>query len=342
MCYSAQVQEAYDEYVTMFGADIDIETFWRLYGQRMWDPKIKIPRAMDVSFQSPKSELDKKIRESIIAYQGKQAKELEAELAKQRKRLEDPEPEQEQLFDTKKLMSREHRIATEKIEAIQKKLADLGRIELSDDDSRIYPGYYCPVMVYEHGNKVVRPMRYHCRIPNAPESYDKQFPGTYNARRDNLEGYWKEVFGYTHGIIIVNAFYEHVQRSAVERVVLEFTPRPVQPLFVACLWSKWRGPVGGELYSFAIVTDEPPPEIAAAGHDRCLIPIKRENVDAWLNPNPRNLAASYAILDDRERPYYEHREIESSLRIIPKSPRTKAKSKPDAEDVQHPPQDSLF
>ena len=32
-----------------------------------------------------------------------------------------------------------------------------------------------------------------------------------------------------------------------------------------------------------------------------------ENVDAWLNADPRNLGALYAILDDRERPYYEHR-----------------------------------
>ena len=55
------------------------------------------------------------------------------------------------------------------------------------------------------------------------------------------------------------------------------------------------------------LTDEPPPEVAAAGHDRCIIPIKPENVDAWLAPETGNLAAQYAILDDRERPYYEHR-----------------------------------
>jgi len=59
--------------------------------------------------------------------------------------------------------------------------------------------------------------------------------------------------------------------------------------------------------SFAAITDEPPPEVAAAGHDRCIIPIKPEHIDAWLNPDPHNLAAQYAILDDRERPYYEHR-----------------------------------
>jgi hypothetical protein len=31
------------------------------------------------------------------------------------------------------------------------------------------------------------------------------------------------------------------------------------------------------------------------------------NVDAWMHPSPGDLAASYAILDDRERLYSEHR-----------------------------------
>ncbi len=64
---------------------------------------------------------------------------------------------------------------------------------------------------------------------------------------------------------------------------------------------------GTDLFSFAAITDEPLPEVAAAGHDRCIIPIKNECLDAWLSPDPNNLAAMYAILDDRPRPYYEHR-----------------------------------
>ncbi len=37
-----------------------------------------------------------------------------------------------------------------------------------------------------------------------------KYPGTYNARRDNLQGFWKGQFGHTHGLIVVNAFYENV------------------------------------------------------------------------------------------------------------------------------------
>lgn len=61
------------------------------------------------------------------------------------------------------------------------------------------------------------------------------------------------------------------------------------------------------MLSFAAIIDEPPDEIAAAGHDRCIVPIKPENIDAWLNPDASDLAALHAILEDRDRPFYEHR-----------------------------------
>jgi putative SOS response-associated peptidase YedK len=92
-----------------------------------------------------------------------------------------------------------------------------------------------------------------------------------------------------------------------ENVVLEFNPDPSQDMLIACLWSRWQGRGQPDLLSFAAITDDQPPEISVVGHDRCIIPIKPENVDAWLNPDAANLTAQYAILDDRNRPYYAHR-----------------------------------
>jgi len=172
-------------------------------------------------------------------------------------------------------------------------------------------------MGWENGHRVVKPMRYQCRPAHVSAKFDIERPNAYNARRDNLEGFWKNQFGHSHGIMVVTAFYENVSRhrmegrelapgEADENVILEFRPRGGQDMLVACLWSHWQGP-GEDLLSFAAITDDPPPEIAAAGHDRVIIPIKPENIDAWLNPDPGNLAALYAILDDRDRPYYEHR-----------------------------------
>ncbi len=219
---------------------------------------------------------------------------------------------------TTKAAQESQRIAGDKVKQLLGRLADLKRTELKDRDSRIFPGHYAPVMVWEDGQRVVKPMRYQCRPAGKPANYDFKYPGCYNARKDSLPGFWKMQFGYTHGVMVVNAFYENVNRhkvegrelaegEAVENMVLEFRPRPEQDMLVACLWSKWTGPDEPDLLSFAAITDEPPEEVAAAGHDRCIIPIRPENIDAWLNPDPKNLDALYAILDDRERPYYEHR-----------------------------------
>ena len=47
--------------------------------------------------------------------------------------------------------------------------------------------------------------------------------------------------------------------------------------------------------------------MAAAGRDRCIVPIKPENIDAWLKPDADNLQRQVEILKDRETPYYGHR-----------------------------------
>ncbi|MBS0508224.1 MAG: SOS response-associated peptidase family protein, partial [Proteobacteria bacterium] len=83
-----------------------------------------------------------------------------------------------------------------------------------------------------------------------------------------------------------------------------------QEMYIACLFSHWTPPAGSDepdLWSFAAVTDDPPPEVAAAGHDRCIVQLRPENVEAWLTPQGRTLDALDALLDDKARPYYEHR-----------------------------------
>ena len=39
-----------------------------------------------------------------------------------------------------------------------------------------------------------------------------------------------------------------------------------------------------------------------------MIPIRREHLDAWLNPDPDNLAGQYRVLDDREDIRYVYEE----------------------------------
>jgi putative SOS response-associated peptidase YedK len=102
---------------------------------------------------------------------------------------------------------------------------------------------------------------------------------------------------------------EHVQDEQGVNHRLRFTPRTGDPMFVACLWANWVDPDGVEpdMLCFAAVTDDPEPEVAAAGHDRTIINIKPEHIEAWLNPDPENLQALYAIFDDKRHPFYEHK-----------------------------------
>ncbi|PRY06001.1 SOS response-associated peptidase family protein [Paraburkholderia sp. BL25I1N1] len=317
MCYSAQIQADYRKFVRMFGAIMDIGEFARLFFERAEGvSKAKVPKGMEDAFAEPQTDADRQIKAAIDRFNAAQSSKLEQGLFKQRKRLADAE----RTLQTKitKAATESQRIATDKISWALGKLEDIQRTTPKAHDSRIFPGHYAPVMVIEDGQRVVKPMRYQCRIAGKPASYDVKYPGTYNARRDNLEGFWKPCFGYTHGVMLVDVFYENVSKAKFEgtlsethdrdeNIVLEFRPSNGELMHVACLWSRWTAPGEPDLLSFAAITDEPPPEVAAAGHDRCIIPIKPENIDAWLNPDPKNLDAMYAILDDRDRPYYENR-----------------------------------
>jgi putative SOS response-associated peptidase YedK len=314
MCYSAQVRASYKRYVREFGADVGIKQFFRLYWLRSQGAKIKVPKAMDAAFAEPETDEERDIKALIDAYDAEQATRLEQELFRQRKRLADAE----RILQTKttKAALENRRIAGEKIEWCLGKLSDLRRVELNDEDHRIFPGWHAPVLIERAGRRIVVPMRYQCRLAGKPAFYDAKYPGTYNARRDNLEGFWKDQFGSHHAIMVATAFYENVSRHRMEgralgegekeeNVILEFRPRPTLEMLVACLWSHWQE--GDEsLLSFAAITDAPPAEIAAAGHDRCIIPLQRENLETWLDPRG-DLPSAYRILDDRVRPYYEHR-----------------------------------
>jgi putative SOS response-associated peptidase YedK len=300
----------------MEGAGIDVAAFEHLFESRLSDPSIRICKALEANFDTPQGAAERRIAEAIAEYRRLRASALQTELFTQKKRLADAERTPQS--KTTKSAQESQRIASRKIKQLTRQLNDLERTSAGDDDARIYPLYYAPVVIQEGGERVIRPMRYHCRPAGRPALYDRKYPGLYNARRDNLERFWKGQFGHTHAIAVFWMFFENVARhdfehralrpgEAESNVVLAFDPRPAFPMKVACLWSHWEGKGESAFDSFAAITDEPPPEVAAAGHNRCVIPLKDRHLDAWLNPASADPASLYAILDDRERPYYEHR-----------------------------------
>ncbi|EKS9799771.1 MULTISPECIES: SOS response-associated peptidase family protein [Burkholderia] len=299
MCYSAKIQANYREYVRRYGADMDIETFRRIFFARASGADIKIPKAVDAAFAG----VDDEITTAIAAYRNQRTRELETALFEQRARL--AAAEKKLAAKITKKASEDVRIATNKIDAATRGLDDLRRQDLQERDSRIFPGWYAPVLIELDGKRLIVPMRYRCRIPGWTEAEEKQKQGSYNARFDSLGTAWRKVFGFTHGIVLADTFFEHVDRDGKD-VILRFDPTPPQQMQLACLWTCTEIPGADDLWSFAAITDDPPPEVAAAGHDRCVIPLKSSNVDAWLAPDPSRRAQLRDILADRERPYYEH------------------------------------
>ena len=96
MCYSAEAWTLYDGYVKEFGADIDIEEFWKLYLGREERYRIrkkasdgtKIPKGMDLNFLRPRTDLERKVQDLIAEWNGRKLAESEDELAKQVARLD--------------------------------------------------------------------------------------------------------------------------------------------------------------------------------------------------------------------------------------------------------------
>jgi putative SOS response-associated peptidase YedK len=304
MCYSSRVEADYRRYLRVAGgARLSYAAFMAAFQRRAAGAKIAFPPALEDSFLSGTSEGDQALPALIRQHREAQATDLQQKLFAQRARL--PEAERKLAAKATKTAAESKRIALAKIESYRKALAG----EVAGGTARIYPFHYAPVVTVLNGEPVVLPMRYHLRPAGAPASFDEDFDGCYNARRSSLTRFWRRQFGHSHGLALWDRFYEHVRPDGKD-VVLEFTPAGQPLMAVACLVSHWTPPPGSdepEFWSFAAVTDEPPPEVAAAGHDRCIVPLRPEHHETWLGPDPANLSALQAVLDDRERYFYEHR-----------------------------------
>jgi hypothetical protein len=241
MCYSAMVEQRFKEY-QRWSASMDWSALEEVFRARAAGESITMGKALESNFYSPQSATESRIKGYIDQYHETLATDWEQGLFAQRKRLADAERTLTQK-ETKKALE-DKRNSTNKIEWYRKKLADLKLTGLKENDSRIFPFWYAPVVIMEKGKYVVRPMRYHCRPSGKPASYDKRFDGLYNARRDSLEGFWKGLFGKRHSFVIVTSFFENAARHNFEKrelrlgekpqnLVLHFNPRSTSPIMLA-------------------------------------------------------------------------------------------------------------
>jgi len=315
MCYSAQVVQMARKLSRQLGIRIDYDEVERLFFRRLEDPGTNISRGFEANFDEPATDQERRIKGAIDEHRSRVASKMEKDLFTQKTRLVNAERSLKEK-ETKKARE-DVRIATTKIETLSTKLSRLRSSEPNEEDDRIFPFVYAGVIIKQGGQNLLTPMRYHCRPAGKPAFIDRQFPGLYNARRDNLEKFWGEQFGSHHAILVVESFFENVKRHIMEHrgllageneenVVLQFKPEPAQTMYIACLWSHWTDPQEPDLRGFAAITDEPPADVAAAGHDRCIINLKPEHIDAWLTPQGRSTIELQSMLSDRAVPVFQH------------------------------------
>jgi putative SOS response-associated peptidase YedK len=320
MCYSAQVIQMARKLHRQLGIRLDYTEIEKLFFRRLDEPNLLISRGFEANFDGPATDQERRIKGAIDAHRSRLASKMEKDLFTQKTRLANA---QRQLKEKAIKKAREDvRISTSKIETLSSKLTQLRSSAPNEEDNRIFPLVYAGVIIKKDGQNLLTPMRYHCRPAGSPAFYDRKFPGLYNARRDNLERFWDEQFGSHHAVLVVESFYENVKRHTMEHrnlfsgekeenVVLQFKPEPAQTMYIACLWSHWTDPKEPEIRGFAAITDDPPADIAAAGHDRCIINLKPEYVEAWLTPKARSRQELQAILSDRAIPVFQH-EVEKA------------------------------
>ena len=320
MCYSAMVEQNAKKYGLRYKARIQTDLYDDLFRRRSEGEKLLVNKAMELPFlKDPKSPQERAIAKYIRDYHAQKVKEFEVTLFEQKKRLN----EALKTLETKvtKKAETDKRVATNKIETAKRKIKEFGSLELSETDQRIFPFHFMSMVhLDEKGEKVVSPVRYHMRPHDEDESFDEEKDGCYNARLDNLKrvSFWKDSLASRRGFILVKKFYENVpvekylkhnklgpEQKGKKNIVLCFDPQLPDYMILPTLWDTWEEKGKPVLYSAALITDDPHPEVERAGHDRTPIPLKESAAEAWLHA-PSMEEALKVLKEQREQPYFSH------------------------------------
>lgn len=319
MCYSAEVYADFRKY-QRFGGTLDLKAFVDLFfqqGKKGSFTKL-VPKAVRDAFDQAAGQDEQDVKAAVVQAYRDVILHYEEIIVEQTERL--LKAKEKLAKKPTKTAENEARVARNKINDAEERI-EQARAAATEHDgfARVWPGHFCPVLIRDPatGERKIVPMRYRCRLVGWTEKDERLKPGTYNARMDSLKTAWRGIFGHFHGVVVARRFFESVllhdnqQRALApgekeQNIEIAFTPEPQQEMLLACLYRYVEQEDGEGFYTFAAVTRDPPPEVLAAGHNRCVIPLRAENLDAWLDPDPKNLAAQYALLEDPIDAYYQH------------------------------------
>lgn len=296
MCYSALVEASYQEYCRQFGLVFDRDGFHDLFAMRVAAPHLKIPEGLTQQLMAEDTAFGRSIAQLHAKFQSGERERITGDIATVNTAIE-------QLETQKPGKTRDKNLGA-KLRKREKLAASLEQSAAPGTTYRIYPNYFAAVIAEVDGQRLLTPMRYRI-LPRTGVEVPTQY-NVFNARRDSLQSArnWKPLFGVQHGIFPFTRFYEWVSRDG-KPAEISFSPEGYDGMWAAALYEECRTE-HGLIRSFAMVTDDPPAEVAEAGHDRCPVFLESGLLDDWLLPAGKSLEALDALLDHKERPFYSY------------------------------------
>lgn len=272
-----------------FAAGLDYDSLLRIYADRLQDTTIQIPSALDQWWiENSRNSEEKKLAKLVREFHEKSLDKFREEIGV----LENVISELEAKQQKKPTKTAEKSLGAKlrKRETLQGKIA---AIKEGKTSGRIFPMQFAPLIIESDGER---------RIILARYQVDDNFE-SFNARRDSLQkkATWKPLFGKSHGLFVFTKFYEWVERGN-EKVMISFSPRGYEVMWAPAMYKHHSA----GLDTFAMITDEPPPEVLAAGHDRCPVFLNEESVGNWLNPQGMKAIEVDALLDQKVKTFFEY------------------------------------
>lgn len=100
--------------------------------------------------------------------------------------------------------------------------------------------------------------------------------------------------------------------ATFRKVVISFRADSQSELLVPVIFSQVTRPNGQVRRGFAIITDDPPAEVEATGHDRCPVILSEEGAQSWLRAPLQEVDQSDEILAQRSKLTFSH-ELDRSV-----------------------------
>jgi len=184
---------------------------------------------------------------------------------------------------------------------------DAKQLKIWDEENRIFPNSFAPVIAQNKSEKNLFFMRYRLRPHDSKKELPSKFK-LYNARLESVEekSTWSGLFMRKHGVVLAKSFFEWVKDDKGLSKLVKFSDTKNENMNLACLFDNWiSDDQQVKFSSFAVLTTEAPVEILEKGHDRCPVNLSDSDIDSWLNPRASTKKRIHSVLNKKKDTQYK-------------------------------------